>query len=367
MATKRKRNNMWEARIQWRDSDGRKREKPYSLDTTKEDVADIRMIYIRENEGALKRGVDISFPWENDTGEVKIVRYNLESAKSHWHKSLITNRLASGSIDIYLQAIDCLIDVCGAGCHVNDVKYQHIESLKASLSHLADETLNMKLRAIHTLFVWLHDNEKVSTIPKIKKLPIGRKLPCYYSAEEFDLVQCHVDNELYRRAYILYRDTGLRLFEVFKSTISNTGLIIPSGRTKNSYERTMELNDEQMDTVRDMRAWVKYKVDNEVATERCAVKHISRIWSDTCKKVGLEKRKMHNLRHTFAVMEWLRTSDLLLVSSKLGHSSTSQTEKYTKFEESELIKDFPIEAVRLCDGGQVLEGSYQSDYNYGKA
>ena len=256
---------------------------------------------------------------------------------------------------------------CCAGCQVKDVKYHHIESLKAYQSHLADDTLNMRLRAINTFMVWLCDNEKISTIPKIKKLPIGRKRPSYYSAEEFDLVQSHIENELYKRAYILYRGTGLRLFEVFKSTICSIGIIIPSGRTKNSYERTMTLNDEQMDTVRDMRAWVKYKVDNKIATERCAVKHFSRIWSDTCKKLGLEKRKMHNLRHTFAVMEWLRTSDLLLVSSKLGHSSTVQTEKYTKFEESELIKDFPIQAVRLCDEGQVLKDSYQSEYNYGKA
>ena len=66
-------------------------------------------------------------------------------------------------------------------------------------------------------------------------------------------------------------------------------------------------------------------------------------------------------------MEWLRTSDLLLVSSRLGHSSTVQTEKYTKFEEIKLIKDFPIEAVRLCDGGQGLEDIQGADYNYGKA
>ncbi|SVD38418.1 uncharacterized protein METZ01_LOCUS391272, partial [marine metagenome] len=102
-------------------------------------------------------------------------------------------------------------------------------------------------------------------------------------------------------------------------------------------------------------------------TERCAVKHFSRIWSDTCKKVGLEKRKMHNLRHTFAVMEWLRTGDIYLVCKKLGHSSVTTTEIYTKFEESELRKHFPIEAVRLCDGGQVLEGSQATNYNYGKA
>ena len=142
--------------------------------------------------------------------------------------------MALGSIDIYLLAIDCLIGICGASYHVNDVKYHHIESLKASQSHLANSTLNMRLRAINTFFVWLYDNEKIPKMPKVKKLPIGRKRPSYYSAEEFDLVQDHVDNELYRRAYILYRDTGLRLFEVFKSTISKTGLIISCGRTKNS-------------------------------------------------------------------------------------------------------------------------------------
>ena len=172
-------------------------------------------------------------------------------------------------------------------------------------------------------------------------------LPSYYSAEEFDLVQSHVDNELYRRAYILYRGTGLRLFEVFKSTISNTGLIIPCGRTKNSYERTMELYENQMSTVKDMRAWVK----NKVATERCAVKHFSRVWSDTCKKVGLDKSKFHNLRHTFGVMEWLRTGDIYLVCKKMGHSSVTTTEIYTKLELCQLREDFPSLTRKLGDGG----------------
>ena len=107
--------------------------------------------------------------------------------------------------------------------------------------------------------------------------------------------------------------------------------------------------------------------NEKISTERSAVKHLSRVWSDTCKKVGLKKRKMHNLRHTFAVMEWLRTGDIYIVCKKLGHSSVTTTEIYTKFEESGLRKHFPIEAVRLCDGGQVLEDSQATNYNYGKA
>ena len=95
--------------------------------------------------------------------------------------------------------------------------------------------------------------------------------------------------------------------------------------------------------------------------------HFLRVWSNTCKKVGLDKSKFHNLRHTFGVMEWLRTGDIYLVCKKMGHSSVTTTEIYTKFDLSELRKDFPIEACRLVDEGQVLRGSYESSYNYGKA
>ena len=51
----------------------------------------------------------------------------------------------------------------------------------------------------------------------------------------------------------------------------------------------------------------------------------------------------------------------------MGHSSVTTIEIYTKFELSELRKDFPIEACRLDGEGQVLRGSYESSYTYGKA
>ena len=86
-----------------------------------------------------------------------------------------------------------------------------------------------------------------------------------------------------------------------------------------------------------------------------------------CKKAGLKKRKLHYLRHTFGVMEWLRSGDIYLVCKKLGHSSVTTTEIYTKFELSELRKDFPVESSRLDGNGQVLMGSHPIEYNYGKA
>ena len=367
MASLRQRGRKYEARVTWR-IDGRKKEKTILLDTTLESVAEIRKLEVNKNEALIKHGLDVSFPWQNENGKVDIIHYNLESAKLDWKESLILNRMKSGTIEIYLTAIENLMRVCGKTCSVKDVQFQDIEKMKQKSSHLSDTTINMRLRAIKTFFNWLCDNEKIIKPPKIKQISIGVTLPRYYSEEEFGLILSKVDDELLRRMFRFYRDTGCREFEPFDSKLNSIGLVIPSGRTKNSYERTIELNEEQITTLKDIRAWVDYKVINKIANRKNAVKRIYRIWKMACDDVSLgNKTRLHYLRHTFAVMEWLRTSDLLLVSSKLGHSSTVQTEKYTKFEESELIKDFPIQAVRLCDEGQVLKDSYQSEYNYGKA
>ena len=52
---------------------------------------------------------------------------------------------------------------------------------------------------------------------------------------------------------------------------------------------------------------------------------------------------------------------------KMGHSSVTTIEIYTKFEESELRKHFPIEACRLVGVGQIMKDSQATNYNYGKA
>ena len=168
--------------------------------------------------------MNVSFPWQNENGQVEIIQYNLRSAKSDWEESLILNRMATGTIEIYLSAIDNLMWVCGKTCLVSDISFQDIEKMKQKISHLADATINMKLRAINTFFVWLYDNEKVTKPPKIKKIPIGLKLPSYYSSEGFYLVLNHVEDELFKRIFRFYRNTGCRLFEPFNSTLTITGL-----------------------------------------------------------------------------------------------------------------------------------------------
>ena len=366
MASLRQRGNQYEARVTWR-VDGRKKEKTILLDTILKSVAEIRKLEVNKNEALIKHGIDVSFPWQNENGKVEIIQYNLESAKLDWKESLILNRIKSGTIEIYLTAIDNLIRVCGRTCPVSDVHYKDIEKMKQKSSHLSYTTINMRLRAIKTFFNWLCDNDKVIKPPKIKQLSIGASLPRYYTEEEFTLILCEVDDELLRRLYRFYIETGCRKCEPFDSKLNSIGLVVPSGRTKNSYERTITLNKEQIATVKDIRKWINYKVENKLATKKNATTYIWRVWSLACNKVGLDKSKVHYLRHTFAVMEWLRSGDIYLVSKKLGHSSVTTTEIYTKLELCQLREDFPSLTRKLDGGGQFLVGSHSIRYNYGKA
>ncbi len=171
-------------------------------------------------------------------------------------------------------------------------------------------------------------------------IKMGKPLPKYYTEKEYKQIVGMVD-DFYKRIYYFYRGTGLRLFEPFDGEIDGNYLRLNVGRTKNSYERKYYLTDEQLLIINEMRDWIDQKVSNGIATRTCAINYISTVWRYACKKVEIGKTKFHYLRHTFAVIEWIKCRDIYLVCKKMGHSSVTTTEIYAKFELSELEIDFP--------------------------
>ena len=55
------------------------------------------------------------------------------------------------------------------------------------------------------------------------------------------------------------------------------------------------------------------------------------------------RTNLHSLRHSYACREYLKTRDIYNVKLKLGHSSVTTTEVYTKFNIDKLIEDFPTD------------------------
>ena len=90
----------------------------------------------------------------------------------------------------------------------------------------------MRLRAIKTFFNWLCNNDRITSLPKIKQISISALLSRYYLEEEISLIQSEMYAELLRRMFRFYRDTGCRKCEPFDSKLNSIGLVVPNGRTK---------------------------------------------------------------------------------------------------------------------------------------
>ena len=71
MASLRKRGCQYEARVTWR-IDGRKKEKTILLDTISKSVAEIRKLEVNKNEALIKHGLNVSFPWQNEMGKLRL-------------------------------------------------------------------------------------------------------------------------------------------------------------------------------------------------------------------------------------------------------------------------------------------------------
>lgn len=66
------------SRIYIRKGKGIYKQKLIHLGTNNKLEADLRMIYVRQAEGAIKKGLEVSFAWQNDSSTVQIVKYDTD-------------------------------------------------------------------------------------------------------------------------------------------------------------------------------------------------------------------------------------------------------------------------------------------------
>jgi len=97
----------------------------------------------------------------------------------------------------------------------------------------------------------------------------------------------------------------------------------------------------------------KIKLLNTGKNKEDFIKRYSRIFKKALREAGIQQKKFHCLRHTFAVRRYLQTRDIYQVAKQLGHSSVATTEIYMRFSFKRLEQDFPdlVEGYHMvnCD------------------
>ncbi len=317
-----------QARIYAHDEHGRQKSIWRSLGTKDRAVAEERLLEVEKVEHLLKSGKPVDFWWM--TGQDTQVRYRtLQDSIKQYRKYMKQERLSPKTREIYTTALKYLKKVIGKNYRIERVSEKEIDKLKAFFPESrSPHTVNKNLRAVRTFLNWAFERGYIERVPRIKMIRTPRPRPVYVTEAEFKSIIAHTSSFM-AKVFQMYLETGMRLSAPFVGQIRGFFLEITGSAGKNGISQEIPLTQEHIDLIMQMQqlSWQP--------------KHYSRSFWLACKEAGVKGKKFHSLRHSFALMTWIRTGDLYLTAKLLGHTSVSTTQIYTQFLPSKLEADFP--------------------------
>ena len=122
--------------------------------------------------------------------------------------------------------------------HARPLRSIELNDIERFIDHIrakggSDTTVNMHLRTVKTMLRYYHRSGKLESIPFIEQIPIRKTEPIYISDEEFkSVMQLESLDNFYKRVFLFYRETGMRLREPMMATLNKNWIDIPSESKK---------------------------------------------------------------------------------------------------------------------------------------
>ena len=332
---------------------GQRKERAVPLCTRDLSIATTRLFEVSQQQKSIKGGVDVSFPWMNEAHSLQVIEFRLDQAWQTYIDSRKLEGLRKATLDIYGLSYISLTSVIKDNPPVEKISTNDLERYKkVMLPDYSRNTINMRLRAIRTFFQWLYDRELIKDKPRVFLLRIPKSTPRYISDKEFKKIckKARKIDPFLEDVFIFYRDIGCRLSEPFRGSIKGKYLTVDPESAKAGRTRDIPIIDDAlMRTLVSMRAQThlnagngKYR-DGSLRPNRKTheYKYYSKMFKKCCTKAKIKDTHFHDLRHTFAVRQWLITGDIFWVSNRMGHASVTVTEVYARIDLGRLQQDFP--------------------------
>ena len=263
-------------------------------------------------------------------------------------KFMNKRRVSQATIEINLICLQHWIDYLGEGQPIEHITSKHLigyVELKQDRGR-SNTSINMDLRTIRTMMLYLKEIEEIKSTPSFKKsismCPINDEDPIYITEQEMDKIMTEdwlliytPKRDYYRRVFKMYWDLGVRLSEPFISTIEGNYLSIP--KLKNSRGRKIRINEEHKAIITEM----KNRYDLKPTKDH--IKNYSKVFKKILRWCKMSETKhLHSLRHSYGLRRRIETNgDLQCVMKEMGHKEYKTTEKYQRCEEHLLRDDFP--------------------------
>ena len=321
------------------------KDKYISLETTDYKDALERHEEVEDKEIAIKRGVQYSFSWENESnrGRARIVKHSVKDLVDKWLRVKSTN-VRNETLKRYKVTMTSFMNVIGYTSPLSILNNQCIEHYKEFYKGKnANGGINTNLRGIKCFLLWAYDEGFIKQMPKIKMMPTEKRKPKYIKDSDWDRIMDYdsnsIDIEFYKRVFTLYRDTGMRRNEAIMGRLEGSFLIVDAQYSKTGIEKEIPLTNAQIDIVKELHDARDEHLnrDSKIVTFK---NKFTKVFKDICKKLNIDA-SFHSLRHTFAVRRYAETRDIYRVMKDLGHTNVLTTQIYANFSSKRLEQDFP--------------------------
>ena len=360
-----KRRETWYARIRWYIASKRV-EKQIPLRTKSKVTARERLAVVNKVESDIKSGIGFTFPWLSGSSVTKVKRFTLEDVITKWMDGRKKGKLRPKTIETNQLGLDYLLFCLGCKRPLRDINNDDIERY---IDHLrsrgnSDNSINIHLRTVKAMFRYFLKAGTLRSIPLIEQVSVSKIEPVYITDNEFQsIMELEWLGDLYKRVFLLYRETGMRLREPMISTLNGNWIDIPP-ESKTHSTRSIELSKPLKQIFSELQDWYHSGYGSRLNDPG---DHFSKKFKKSLRSIGASERKhFHSLRHTFAVRKLLMRVPIYDVKLMMGHASVTTTEIYSKMNLKRVAQDFPtlvtsyIKTPEFGSGDTLLGDTQQS-------
>jgi site-specific recombinase XerD len=310
------------------------------LRTSSKVTARERLAEVNKVEDDIKQGMEFTFPWLSESVKTKVKRFTLQDAINQWMSKRI-GKLAEKTTDLNQDGLNYFVKFIGKTHPLEIITTNQMERFADWLDGrgLSKTTINIHLRTIKTMFRYYLMVDKLDKIPHIQQLSVPKTEPIYITDNEFQsIMELDWLDDFYKRVFLFYRETGVRLNEPMISVLDGVWIDIPN-TSKSKVGRNIELDNPMQSVFNELQDWLNNGYGTRLKTPD---DHISKKFKKALRSIGADESKhFHSLRHTFAVRRLIQGTSIYDLKLLMGHSSVATTEDYSNMNLKRVAQDFP--------------------------
>ena len=359
------RRDVWYARVKWYES-GKKHQttKEIPLRTKSKVTARERLSEVNKVEDDIKQGMEFSFPWLSDSTKTKVKRFTLKNAVDQWMSKRV-GKLAEKTIELNQDGLNYFLKFIGSAYPLESITTNRVEQFADWLDGrgLSKTSINIHLRTIKAMFRYYLKVDRLAKIPHIEQMRIPKTEPIYITDYEFQsIMELDWLDDFYKRVFLLYRETGMRLNEIVIAVLDGKWIDVPN-TSKGKRKRSIEVDKALQSIFIELKEWFSNGYGSRLKTPD---DHISKMFKKALRSIGSDESKhFHSLRHTFAVRRLIQGTSIYELKLLMGHGSVTTTEVYSNMNLKRVSQDFPTIISKYVSKAKIGKSYTKKSYTLG--